>query len=438
MGIFNRLISSSPKNIIHNSQHSFGVLITLILVTLPLNNIFVSIATIGFVVAGLVLNQRQNIKNEKSIFLPVLFFIILTMSLLWTNNFDSTLSGVQKSLSFLVIPAVFIIIPKISKDIQNWIIRMYSFGMLVYAISYLILASINYYHTHNRELFFYKYLVPEDPGSIYMSVFASFALFYFVQLKIRKNLENVATIVLSIFIFLLSSKSIITIDFVIIIWFYAFYIEISKVTKALTISAVSLFLVLSIFFVKEVKERFYLEFETAFVDNIPSKINTELSNTIHNISVQEAWENQKFQQTDFFPGAALRVYQLRIYKEIQQENPTFISGLGLEASQDKIREKAKEHNLNLEYGEYNFHNQYIQTLSELGIFGLLILIIMLLVNLLNAIKQKDFLHIAFAITMIMLFLSESFFCRQRGIVFFIILYCLFNTNYSNLRRDKIN
>jgi hypothetical protein len=438
MGIFNRIISSFPKNIILNSQNSFGALITLILVALPLNNIFVSIATIGFVVFGIVLNNKQIINNEKTLFFPILYFIILSLSLIWTNNFDSTLSGVQKSLSFLVITAVFIVIPKISKDIQNWIIRMYSFGMLVYAATYLILASINYYHTHNRELFFYKYLVPEDPGSIYMSVFASFALFYFVQLKIRNSIKKIALVVLSTFVFLLSSKSIITIDFVIIIWFYAFNAEISKGTKALTISAVSLFLVLSIFFVKEVKERFYLEFETAFVDNIPSMINSALPSSIHNISVQEAWENQKFQQTDFFPGAALRVYQLRIYKEIQQENPTFISGLGLEASQDKIREKAKEHNLNLEYGEYNFHNQYIQTLAELGIFGLLILIIMLLVNLLNAIKQKDFLHIAFAITMIMLFLSESFFCRQRGIVFFIILYCLFNSNYSNLQRDKIN
>ena len=92
----------------------------------------------------------------------------------------------------------------------------------------------------------------------------------------------------------------------------------------------------------------------------------------------------------------------------------------------------------MEYEEYNFHNQYIQTLAEVGFFGLLILVLMLFVNLLNAIKQKDFLHIAFAITMIMLFLSESFFCRQRGIVFFIILFCLFNSNYSNLQRDKIN
>jgi O-antigen ligase len=128
---------------------------------------------------------------------------------------------------------------------------------------------------------------------------------------------------------------------------------------------------------------------------------------------------------------------LRIFTEMQKEKPTFFTGFGLEASQDKIREKCKIHNLNNEYGEYNFHNQFIQTFAEIGIIGLLILIAMLTVNLFNGIKQKDFLHIAFAITMIMLFLSESFFCRQRGIVFFTLLYCLFNANNHISQRDNI-
>ena len=118
------------------------------------------------------------LRGKFSYFLGVNIFIILTMSLLWTNDFDASLSGLQKSLSFLVIPVVFFIIPKISKETQNWIFRVYSFGILVYATIYIIMAGINYYSTMNRELFFNKYLVPEDPGTIYMSVFASFALFY--------------------------------------------------------------------------------------------------------------------------------------------------------------------------------------------------------------------------------------------------------------------
>jgi len=271
-----------------------------------------------------------------------------------------------------------------------------------------------------------------------MSVFASLALFYFVQIEKKKSIEKVALSIITVFIFLLSSKSIITIDFIIIVWFYAFYAKIPNGTKVLTILAVSLFLLFSIFFVKEVKDRFLVEYETAFVDNIShGKLHKKPEKT-HNVSIKEAWTNTKFQQTDFFPGTALRVYQARIFKEMLQEEPLFLKGFGLEASQYRIRQKAKEHNLFYDYGEFNFHNQYIQSLAELGIVGLLILVIMLFVNLNNGLLKKDFLHSAFAITMIMLFLSESFFCRQRGIVFFIILYCLFNSNYSNLQRDKIN
>ena len=110
---------------------------------------------------------------------------------------------------------------------------------------------------------------------------------------------------------------------------------------------------------------------------------------------------------------------------LQEQNILF-TGFGIEASQDQIEKKAIQYNLYDGYGEFNFHNQYIQTFSELGLIAFLILLGMLHFNLKKAWREKDFLHIAFAITMIILFLSESFFCRQRGIVFFITIYCMFN------------
>ena len=326
-------------------------------------------------------------------------------------------------------------IPRVSKESLNNIFRLYSFGIVLYAVFYIAIASKCYLETNNTNIFFNNNLVPIDPGAIYMSVFASFALFYFIQIENKKNIEKVALSILTVFIFLLSSKSIITVDFIIIVWFYSFYAKIPKGTKVLTISTVSLFLFFSIFFVKEVKDRFLVEYETAFVDNISHEKLINQPEKNHNVSIKEAWLNNKFQSTDFFPGTALRVYQARIFKEMLQEEPLFLKGFGLEASQYRIREKAKEHNLFYDYGEYNFHNQYIQSFAELGIFGFLLLVIMLFVNLNNGLHKKDFLHIAFAITMIMLFLSESFFCRQRGIVFFILLYCLFNA--SNKNRDNI-
>jgi O-antigen ligase len=179
-----------------------------------------------------------------------------------------------------------------------------------------------------------------------------------------------------------------------------------------------------------------IEYETAFIDNTLNEKSTN-QNQSYNVSIREAWNQNNFHQNSFFPGTALRIYQLRVFSEMVQENPSLIfMGLGLEASQDFISDKANDHNLNRLYAKHNFHNQYIQTLAELGIVGLIILIMMLFVNLKNAVKDKDFLHITFAITMLMLFLSESFFCRQRGIVFFILLYCLFNSA-SNEELEEI-
>jgi len=440
MGIFKTTISGIQKNSNNKSHTVLKYLIALILITLPLKNILVSMATISLVVASLFLKKRQGFNFKRTFLIPVLFFGIMTLSLLWTKDFHSSWSGLQKDLSFLIFPLIFFIIPKVSKESQNNIFRIYSFGMVCYAAFYIIKASIDFVNLNNFTVFFNNNLVPIDPGAIYMSVFASLALFYFVQLEHKKNSEKGALAILTLFIFLLSSKSIITVDFIIIVWFYAFYAKIPKETKALTILAVSSFLFFSIFFVKEVKDRFLVEYETAFVDNISHGKQNKQPEKTHTISIKEAWTTNTFQQTDFFPGTALRVYQARIFKEMLQEEPLFLKGYGIEASQYKIREKAKQHNLFYEYGEYNFHNQYLQSFAELGIAGFLLLAIMLFTNLYNGLTKKDFLHIAFAITMIMLFLSESFFCRQRGIVFFIVLYCLFNsstkkeTNLSNQKQ----
>ena len=424
------------KEIFKMTKDSF-ILLSIVLSTLPLQNIFVSLATILFLVFS-ILNIKNKQKNfSKELFIPVFLFFVMALSLLWSVDFKSSLSGLQKSLSFLVFPLCFFILPKITKESLNKIFIIFSFSMTLYALFYLGNAFIGFLQTNDSSLFFYNNLVPIDPGAVYMSVFASFALFYFIQINHKKVFDKIALPILTIFLFLLSSKSIITVDFIIIICYYAFFAEIPSSTKTLTIFMVSVFLFFSIFFVKEVKERFMIEYETAFVDNTLENSLEKANVKVHNVSISEALNDTKFNKTDFFPGTALRIYQIRIFKEIMSENNKFLTGFGLEASQEQIRKKAIENNLHQDYGEYNFHNQYIQTFAELGILGLIVLVWMLFVNIINALRNKDFLHIAFAITMIMLFLSESFFCRQRGIVFFIVLFCLFNATTTKTNKNPL-
>jgi hypothetical protein len=351
----------------------------------------------------------------------------MIFSLTWSQNFDRSFSGLQKQLPFLFIPITFFFVAKLNKKDLLRIIRVYSFGIVVVALSFLIRACFAYLYSSNASVFFYDNLVPNDSGVIYLSVFASLAIFYFIQIQTKNTIEKTAILVLAILIFLLSSKSIITIDFIIIICYYTFFSKIPSGTKAITIIFVSAFLLFSILFVKKVRERFLIEYETAFIDNTLNNDLTKEKKYVYNVSINEAWNKKDFNHNSFFPGAAIRVYQIRVFLEILKERQFFLTGFGLDASQEYISKKAKEHNMVEVYEEHNFHNQYLQTFAELGVLGIIILLAMLFINLRNALRHKDFLHLAFAVTMIMLFLSESFFCRERGIVFFIVLYCLFNS-----------
>lgn len=403
---------------------TFTYLLAVILLAIPLKYIFGSIASIVFLVACCATLGRAKFTFNKALLLPILFYGIMLLSLFWTKDQPASISGLQKELLFLSMPLCFLFIPILSKIDNQKVFRIFSFGMAGYAVYYFSKAAFAYLQTGNKNVFFYHELVTLDLNAIYVSVFASFGLFYFIAIHKRTTIENTAVLILSVFIFLLSSKSIIFIDLLLVICFYTFFSDTQKGVKALTILSISAFLLFSIVFVKQIRERFLLEYETAFVDNT---LNEDFVNgEVYNMSLSQAWNNEKFQQNHFLPGTALRVYQLRIFIEMFQQQNILFTGFGLEASQDQIRKKSNEHGLYPGYGDFNFHNQYLQTFAELGLFGFLTLIAMLFFNIKKAICDENFLHIVFSLMMIVLFLTESFFCRQRGIVFFITLYCMFN------------
>ena len=337
------------------------------------------------------------------------------------------MSGLQKELIFLLVPLAFLVMPKLTLEQRHKIFGIYSYGMVLYCMFYLAKAIFRFISTGDLNVFFYHELVTLDLNAIYVSVFTSFALFYFVDLKNKSNFTRIIIGFLTVMVFLLSSKSIIFIDFILVICYYSFFSDVPKSVRFLTVTAVGGFLFFSLFFVREVRERFLLEYETAFVDNtVNAKIGNE-TEIVYNVSLHQAWNDTRFKDNQFFPGTALRVYQFRIFTELIREEAVFFTGFGLEASQEQIQKKAKQYNLYDGYGDFNFHNQYVQTFAELGFFGFLTVFAMLYTTIKKACQNKDFLQITFGITMIVLFLTESFFCRQRGITFFVVLYCIFNS-----------
>ncbi|MET3025464.1 O-antigen ligase family protein [Flavobacterium sp. UW10123] len=411
-------------------------LLAAMLITLPLKHNIGSLTCIVFLLFTFLKAKKIDFSFSKVLLLPILLYALMLLSLIWTIENNLTVRGLQKEILLLLVPLAFCALPKINRNDVNKVIKWYSFTMVCFAIFYFIKAIVRFINFGNKGVFFYHELVTLELNAIYMSVFASLGLFYFLTKKEKSIIDKAGFSVLIVFIFLLSSKNIIVVDLILIITYYSFFSAISRKTKLIILSTVIVISISSILFIKPIRERFMIEFETIFVDGSLNKNTKENQGPIYNVSLKQAWNQDQFQQNDFFPGTAFRLFQIRIFKEMLEQENILFTGFGLDASQNKIKEKVKEHNLYPNYGEFNFHNEYIQIFSELGVFGFLVLVSMLFITIKRGIINKDFVHIAFAVTMIVLFLTESFLSRQRGIIFFIIFYCMLNVA-DNSNEQKI-
>lgn len=406
----------------------FIFLLSAMLFTVPLPLNVGSICVILFLAVCFSSFIKLNFNHNKVLLLPIALYILMCLSLLYTTNITATTVGLQKEFMFLIIPTAFLFLPKFQKETVYNIIRIYSFGMVIFALYCMIRATINYNIVETKDVFLFQNLVTVELNAIYIAAFSSLCLFYFVILENKKPIDFLGLYIIAIFIVLLNSKTVFFIDLILFACHYLFFSKTKLGVKSVTFIFIVTFFLLSVFFIKQVQDRIIAEYETAFVDNTIYKNNNQGQINSNTISLHRAWHDKNFDQNSFFPGTAYRIFQARIFREIIYEKKyLWITGLGFNTSDQFIKQKHTQHKLFKDINYHNFHNQYLQFFAEIGVFGFVLLLMMVFANLRNAIRNKDFLHIVFAVTMIILFLTESVLCRQRGIVFFITLYCLFNS-----------
>lgn len=374
--------------------------------------------------------KKEYLSFNFSFFLPILLFFWAALSLFWSVDLKESAS-ISKQIGLFAIPLFFSLQPNLEKSEIQKILHYFSACMVGFALFYLIKACIRFLITQDIAVFFYHELVTLKVNAIYVSFIFSIAfLKYYIQpIKTLRTYFSIG--ILLLLIVLLSSKNILVVLFFLILVYHLFFTSFGKKKIILTISivAMSIFILLNI---KQVRDRFVTEFQSEAIQNQSNEIKNLNENGIQVISISEAWTRENFSPNDFFSGTAFRVYQIRVFKELLLENPIFWQGFGFNAAQKKIQEKSIEHDIfqgnesQFGYGTLNFHNQFVQYFAELGFIGFVLLILLVLTNLYNALKSQDFLHFAFAILLISLFLTECLLHRQRGVVFIVLLFCLFN------------
>lgn len=411
------------------------------LCTIPLSFAINNIALGIFLIVAFINFKKTNFKVQKELYFPILLYVLMVISYFWSIDPKETLGALSKELPLLIIPLGFFLFKSNTNEEKKKIIAYYSYAIVAYSVYFLVRAALRYFLYDDSRMFFYHGendkdygLVPKLLNAIHMSVFVAIAFFYFFTKAIKSKADHFFSVLLFGFILLLSSKNIILVVLALSVLYTFFF---SKVAYNLRLRNLIVFgLIIGILFsLGRIKDRFKVEFQSNTEKSLSTNVIEGIPAGVHYVSIKEAWTNPTFTPNDYFNGTSFRIYQFRIFTELIKENTILLTGFGLNASYPKIKEKAIHYNLYMGvendsdsgYQSKNFHNQYVQNFAELGVFGFLLLVVILFINVKNAIKSKDFVQFAFAILMISLFLTESFLWRQRGVVFFTMMYCLFNS-----------
>ena len=399
------------------SQNTYVILIAGLLVMLPLLHGFSTGALIVLLATSLVSLRYHKVEFKREFFYPILFYLLMVASLLWSDNVKASSRGLERQLALVLIPLAFAFMPSITKKTRNIILYYFSLGMSLFAIFFMSTALAIFITDSNPEVFFYHSLVALlGLNAIYVSVFVSLCILFLLFNHNRTLISILIIGILAIFLLLLSSKIIIVATSILGIFGVIRTFKRTTIFKLTALFVVGMTLL--IFTSNPVKQRFEREISAS--------------------NLKEVLESERFNKVYDWTGTTIRLFQARIFSEMLTEDGIFLTGYGIGNSEDKIIEKQKEYNLWQGYYSYNFHNQYIQALAELGIFGLLFLFLMLGAILRRYMRDKDMLFLSLFFITFVVFITESYIWRQRGLYHFLILYCLyFKTIPINRSHKKI-
>jgi len=392
-----------------------SIVIAILLSTIMLDYAFSSI-TFGVLGAYtfFILCTKKKVCFQKELVLPIIIYVLFLTSYFWSVNTDLTLKGIGRTVSLIVCPLIFCILPKFKLRQTNLILEIYSKLNVLYAIFFLGCAIFNFQTTKSFSSFTYHNLVSVfELNAIYVSAYFALSFSYLVSKKEKTLVDIVGAMILLMTIILLSSKMMIVVISGLIFVLLFKQIKKSNYKTAGLFGTIFIGVIIVLVSLKPFNQRFVDELKT----NVSDIVNKE-----------------QFGRDYVWTGSSIRLLQLRILSDQLKEEDIFFKGFGLFASRENLRDRHINYNTYYGFHKYNYHNQYAQIIAELGIIGLLLLFSVLFLNIKNALRAKHTAFIFFSISMALLFMTESFLWTQRGLFFFIIVYCLFNR--TDFKSDK--
>ena len=194
--IYNSLRTVFQNLIKENKNNSAFIPAILVLLSIPMPYVFNNIALGLFFLITIITFKKTNFSFQPNLVLPLLLYLLMATSVLWTIDKDITLSALLKEVPLFLIPTSFLISKNFSVIQKQKIFSYYSYSIVLLVVYYSLRAIVRYAVTKDSRVFFYHGeneddygLVPKLLNAIHVSVFVAVAFFYFFTKKI-KQLKN--------------------------------------------------------------------------------------------------------------------------------------------------------------------------------------------------------------------------------------------------------
>lgn len=365
-------------------------------------------------------------KNKYRLYFVIGCAVMLLLSvvaILYTTDVHEGWNNARIKTGLLIVSLAVFVAPIPDENLLRKLLFHYCLLLTLASLYCLGHAFARYQQSGSASVFFYHSLVnPIAQHAIYFSLMILFGLIFLLE-AIKRNFRYLPRSLhlsliglLSLFLFMLSSKLIISIY---LVYLFLWLLQILKSnSSSRLISPVFIGLVI---------------LSVLLVFSIPNPVSRRFYDIVRgNISIVR---QDSFKPGDYFNGLQFRLLQWRFVPEILTENGRWWIGISPGDAQSYLNEKYLSKNMysgdptkgTRGYLVYNTHNQFLQTLLQTGIIGLVVLFATCLCMLKMAIEQKSRLTIFITIALLAWLFAESPFETQYGIMIFTFFPMLFTS-----------
>ncbi len=329
----------------------------------------------------------------------ILYYIILLLGMLWTENNSFGLSKLENKLSFLLIPILF--------AISHFSISRKQF-MNVLLFSLLLSLLINYglaLHTSftlAKSSVYDTLISPNFSQLMHRSYYCNYLIIgclVILDRMFKKEAIGLYLILFSLFsigIFQTLAKSGILTYFLLIPAFLFWQLLKTKQYRSILICLSGFVISIALL---------------AKIDN-PIKTRFQL--------IPDALENFESKNNPSIESNTSRLLMWSTSIDVFKEFP--FAGVGTGDYDDVLTKKNESYgNSGVAMHRYNSHNQFLNTMVQLGLLGLVVLIMLFLNGFKMAYQQKNIIGLFTLSCFFLNFLFESFIESQAGIILFCLL-----------------